>query len=144
MDSEQRYFKIPCQNRNKLLYIFPFFHRPCLSGLLQLVLPGAPAWSLQPQVLWQAVLPILFEFKPIIIRSDSVCDTGRYIVRQKTIFEVHAWKDSVFALSVWRALKNKRHFSGSELQCPFLSLRCRTSGYKNLIHYTGMWSGQYK
>lgn len=34
-----------------------------------------------------------------------------------------------------RALKNKWHFNGSarELQCPFFSLRCRTSGYKNLM-----------
>lgn len=40
--------------------------RLCLQGLFQLVLPGPPARSVQPQVLWQAVLPVLFQFKPII------------------------------------------------------------------------------
>lgn len=48
-----------------------------MSGLLQLVLPGAPTWSLQPQVLWQAVLPVMFKFKPIILGRDSVRCTGR-------------------------------------------------------------------
>lgn len=39
--------------------------RPGVQGPLQLVLPGAPARRLQPQVLRQAVLQVLLPFEPI-------------------------------------------------------------------------------
>lgn len=61
-----------------------------MQGLLQLVLPRASAWSLQSQVLWQAVLPVMLQFKPIIFQSLSESDADRKVDSQNILCEVYA------------------------------------------------------
>lgn len=62
----------------------------------------------------------------------SVTQTERWLDSQKTIFDVHAGKDRVCYVTSNEKTKDIS-MEVQELQCPFLSLRCRTSGYKNFI-----------